>query len=383
SITRKPAGSSVYAGGMYFGYYLALGSLLPFISLYYERIGLTGVQIGVLTALPVLILSSTTLLWGAIADKFRLHKKILSAALLLTPLAVLIVPQTIEFLPLIPVILAYAISTSPIVPLMDSMALEIAEANRTSYGQLRVWGSIGWTLSTLLIGSLIEQAGIRIFFYTYAGIMGALFLLSFFQPARTHQQTVSGNQNFRRFFRLDIIIFLLSVYLISITNGALYGFFSIYMDGIGANESVIGLSWSLSSLSEIPVLIFSALAIRRIGSTGLLKISFIIYSLRWFLFAFINQPGLALLVQLLHGMTFGTFLVGSVTYMNERAPEGMGTTAQAVLNTVTFGLGAITGSLLGGYLVDNFSMSSLFLVLSGIAGSAFFLFRLVPKFYRE
>lgn len=369
----------MYAGGMYFGYYLALGSLIPFISLYYERIGLTGVQIGILTALPVLVLSSTTLVWGTIADKFRLHKKILIAALLLTPLAVLTIPRTTGFLALIPVILVYAVSTSPVVPLMDSMALEIAEANRTSYGQLRVWGSIGWSLSTLLIGSLIEQSGIRIFFYTYAGVMGALFLLSFFQPARTRQQTVSFNQNFRRFLRLDIIIFLLSVYLISTTNGALYGFFSIYMDSIGANESIIGLSWSLASVSEIPVMIFSALAIRRIGSTGLLKVSFTIYVLRWFLFAFIDQPGLALLVQLLHGMTFGTFLVGSVTYMNERAPEGMGTTSQAVLNTVTFGLGSITGSLLGGYLVDNFSLSILFLVLSGIAGSAFLLFSLIRK----
>lgn len=361
---------------MYFGYYLALGSLMPFISLYYERIGLNGVQIGVLTALPVLVLSTTTLFWGSIADAFRLHKKILIVSLLCTPLAVLLIPRTTSFPGLIPVILVYALFSSPIVPLLDSMSLEIAEANRTSYGQLRVWGSIGWSLSTWFIGSLIEQAGLRIFFYAFAAVMGLLFLLSFFQPPRARTQKLAAQFSFRPFFRLDILIFLLSVYLISTTNGALYAFFSIYMDGIGAAESIIGLSWSIASISEIPVMFFSALAIRRVGPAGMLKISFLVYALRWFLLAFIDEPVWALVLQLLHGVTFGTFLTASVTYINERAPQGMGTTAQAVLNTFTFGLGSITGSLLGGYLVDALNMPSLFLVLSGIAGSAFLLFSL-------
>ena len=378
---QKPARATLFAGGMYFGYYFALGTFMPYINLYFERIGLSGVQIGSLTALPVLVVSATSLLWGTVADAFRWHKKILSIALLLTPLAVLLIPRTNEFVLLIPIILAYAFFGSPIVPLLDSSALEIAKTSGSSYGQLRVWGSIGWSVSTWLIGASIERTDIRIFFYLYAIFMGVLLLASFIQPGRVYTNlNPSLKLNFRGFLRFDIVIFLVSIYLISTTSGVVYAFFSIYMDRIGAGEGMIGLGWSLGSLTEIPVMLFSALLLRRIGAAGLLKISFVTYMVRWFLFSFITQPELALMVQLLHGLSFGMFLVGSVTFLSERAPLGMETTAQAIFSTVTFGFGSITGAMLGGYLLDRVGISNLFVVLSGISLAGFLLFNFAGNF---
>jgi MFS transporter, PPP family, 3-phenylpropionic acid transporter len=52
------------SSALFFGYYMALGSYLPFINLYYERLGLSGVQIGILSALPVLVAASMVLVWG-------------------------------------------------------------------------------------------------------------------------------------------------------------------------------------------------------------------------------------------------------------------------------------------------------------------------------
>jgi MFS transporter, PPP family, 3-phenylpropionic acid transporter len=368
---KKPV---LYAAGMYFGFYLALGAYMPYITLYYDHIGLSGVQIGILSALPVLVVSATSLFWGAVSDAFRLHKLILSLALLLSPLAVLMIPRTTEFAVLIPIVLVYAIFGSPVVPLLDSSALEVAKNNRSSFGILRVWGSVGWTISTLVIGAYIERSDIRVFFYIYAVFMGLLFLLSFFQPQRTYSVKTTLIQNLRPFIRRDIGVFLLSIYLVATTSGAVLTFFSIYMHRIGAGEGLIGLGWALASVSEIPVMIFSVVIIRRIGSIGLLKISFFVFALRWLCFAFISVPGWALAVQLLHGLSFAPFLVGGVTYINERSPEGMSATGQSLLTTVTFGLGSISGALLGGHLIDRVGVSNLFLILSGIAFMGFILF---------
>ena len=49
------------AQALYCFYYMALGSYMPFINLYYERLGLSGVQIGTLAAvseLPVMVFSA-------------------------------------------------------------------------------------------------------------------------------------------------------------------------------------------------------------------------------------------------------------------------------------------------------------------------------------
>lgn len=373
SIARIPgyrerwSGALTNARALYFCYYMSLGVYLPFINLYYERIGLTGVQIGTLTALPLLLGSFTTLFWGAISDVFRLHTRILNLALLLAPLAVFMLSQTTQFYSLVPYVLAYAIVSSPIEPLLDSTALEVATTRQRTYGGLRVWGSIGWTISTLLIGTLIQKFNIRLLFYSYAIFMALTFLFSLFQPARIAILKSSLRYGWRRLMRLKILIFLISIFLLGVTMSAVNSFFSIYLDGIGAGEGMIGLAWALAAVSEMPVLIFSGAIMRHIGASGLLKVAFLMYALRWLLFSFIDTPMWALLVQLMHGLTFGALLAGGVTYIDSLAPEGLSTTAQAIFRAVSFGLSYGTGALVGGYLYDVVGISNMFRILSLVA----------------
>lgn len=363
------------AQALYYFYYMALGALLPFINLYYERLGLSGVQIGTLVALPVLITATITFVWGAIADAFRLHRAMLQLSLLLAAVVVFLLSQAEHFVALIPWVLAYAIVTSPIIPLLDSNALEVAEEHQRSYGRLRVWGSIGWAVSTWLIGLLIEARGILWFFYSYIVLITVTFVFSLFQPARKLVQRSSLIPGLRNLFHIDFIMFLISIFLLTTASGGVSSFFSLYLDQIGATEGEIGFSWALAALSELPVMIFSAAILRRIGAEGLLITAFIVFILRWLLYSVIDAPLWALLVQLLHGLSFAAFLVGGVTFVSERTPQGLSATAQAIYGTVAFGLASIAGSMIGGYLYDTVGMQDLFRMFSllGLAGLAIFL----------
>lgn len=370
----KLPGALTYALAMYFCYYLALGAFLPYINLYYERIGFSGVQIGMLAALPLLVGSLTSLFWGAISDAFHLHGRILSLALLFAPMAVLMMAQASSYYAIIPYVVAFAVMSSPIIPLLDSTALEVARTQQRSYGGLRAWGTIGWSISSLLVGALIQEFNLRIFFYCYAVLMGLTFLLSLFQPARITVLRSPFGQGLRRLMHLEIIIFLVSIFLLSVTLNAVNSFFSIYFYGLGAGEGMIGLAWALVAVGEVPLMIFSGRIMRRIGASGLLKVAFITFALRWLLFSFIDSPTWVLIVQPLYGLAFAAFWVGGVTYLNARTPEGLSTTTQAIFNAVAFGLGAIIGALLGGILYDTVGMVNLFRILTlvAIAGIAIF-----------
>jgi MFS transporter, PPP family, 3-phenylpropionic acid transporter len=360
---------------LYFFYYMALGSFLPFINLYYERLGLTGVQIGTLAALPVLITATITFLWGAVADAFRLHRVILQAAFILAAVVVFLLSQADHFVALIPWVLAYAIVTSPIIPLLDSNSLEVAKEHQRSYGGIRVWGSIGWAISTWLVGLMIESRDIRWLFYCYIFLITLTFLFSLFQPARKLVQRSSLVHGLRELLRIDFIMFLVSIFLLTTASGGVSSFFSLYLDQIGATESEIGFSWALAALSELPVMIFSVAILRRIGAEGLLVTAFLIFILRWLLYSVIDVPIWALLVQLLHGLSFAAFVASGVTFVSERTPQGLSATAQAIYSTVAFGLASISGSLIGGYLYDTVGMQDLFRIFSllGLAGLAIFL----------
>jgi MFS transporter, PPP family, 3-phenylpropionic acid transporter len=363
------------AQALYCFYYMALGSYMPFINLYYERLGLSGVQIGTLAALPVLITATITFVWAAIADTFRLHRVILQGSFLLTPVVAYWLSQAKYFVALIPWVFAYAIVTSPISPLLDSNALEVAKEHQRSYGGLRVWGSIGWAVSTWLVGLLIESQGIRWFFYSYIALMTIAFGFSLFQPARKLVQRSSLIHGLRELFQVDFLLFLISAFLLTTASGGVNSFFSLYLNRIGATGGQIGFSWALAAVSELPVMLLSAVILRRIGAEGLLVMAFLVFIVRWLLYSMIDVPVWALAVQLLHGLSFAAFLVGGVTFVSERTPPGLSATAQAIYSTVTFGLASITGSMIGGYLYDNVGMQNFFRIFSllGIAGLTIFL----------
>ena len=115
---------------LYFFYYMAAGSYIPFIYLYFERLGLTGVQIGTLAALPVLITASTSLFWSGTADALHWHQRILRISLFLSPIAVFLLSRVTTMVLLILMIVVFALFSSPIVPLLDSFALKTAVEER-------------------------------------------------------------------------------------------------------------------------------------------------------------------------------------------------------------------------------------------------------------
>jgi PPP family 3-phenylpropionic acid transporter len=220
-------------------------------------------------------------------------------------------------------------------------------------------------VSTWLVGVLINKLGIIWLFYSYSILLVITFIASLFQPVRSQRMDAPLSHNLKLLVsRKSVLLFLLSILLLAITMGVFNNFFTLYMDGLGAQEGTIGLAWSLSALSEVPVMLIAGIIISHIGANGLLQIAFVTYAVRWFAYASIQSPALVLPVQLLHGLSFASFQVGSVTFINERTPKGMRTTGQAILSTVSFGLGPIVGAMLGGYFYDTVGFAVLFRVLS-------------------
>jgi PPP family 3-phenylpropionic acid transporter len=376
---RRGSKELTHSRVLYFGYYLAMGAFMPYIYLYYERMGLSGVQIGTLAATTVLVGSSAALILSGIGDAFAWQNRILKIALFLSPIWMFILSKATTLQELIVVIIFYALFSSPIIPILDSSALIAAKTNQANYGSLRLWGTIGWSISTLLVGMLIDKFDIRWLFYGYIVFMTFTFVMSLTHSAQMPRLKASIGHGLNHLLRPYFFMFLLSILLLSITSGGFLSFFSIYLDGINASEGLIGFAWTLASLSEIPIMLGAGWMIRKISTSGLLKISFLAYALRWLLLSFISTPVLAILTQLLHGLSFAAFLIGGITYIGHLAPEGLNTTAQSIFTSVSFGLASIIGSLLGGYFYDTWGMSAMFRSFSLIAFFGLLIFYLSDR----
>ena len=367
----------------YLFYYAALASLAPFLVIYYDSLGLKGSKIGILVAIPPLVMLVSAPFWGGLADATRQHKKILLLCIILTLLSVLGLMFTTVFLLLIPVVAAYAFFNSPIMPIVDNSVIDLLGERRSQYGRQRVWGTIGWGVVATLIGWLTEKYGLRWFFYGYLLLMSVTLLLAWFMP-------VSRGSLGKRFwsgFRSLVVnrqwaLFLVLACLGGMIASMLNSFLLLYLNDLHASKTLIGLSLTIATLSEMPVLFFSDHLLVRWSARSLLVAALLVYSVRALTYSFLVVPWLILLVQLLHGPTYGLFWAAGITYASEIAPPGFGATAQGVFSAVYMGLGGTLGALSGGWLYDGLGPQRMFLWsgLGLLAGTlAFFLAeRLLP-----
>ncbi len=373
----RPKGEVTDLRVLYFGFYMALGAFSPFIALYYQRGGLSGMQIGFLSALILVTSSLTAIPWGIIADRYRLHYPILVMAFLFATVFIFLLSRASGYQQIIPLVLGFAIFLAPIVPLLDSSAMVITRLRQVSFGEIRVGGSVGWIVSVWLVGMLIQRFTIQWLFYAYVLFMLLTLLYAIFRPIRTGSMQTpewSWGKLHTLLTERSVVLFLCSTFLVMVANGAVQSFFSLYMNGIGAREGLIGTAWAIAAISEIPMMMYSGRLMRRMGSAGLLKLAFFVYALRWLLFSFIHDPMWVLAVQLLQGLSFAAFITAGVTYLNERTPQGLGTTAQSIFSVVSYGLAAFVGSLAGGYLYDHGGMTVFFRIFSLVTLAGLLLF---------
>jgi len=367
SAVRAASARALWAArAYYFLFYGAVGVYYPYISLYFRQTGLSGEAIGVLAALTPLALIVAGPAWGALGDRFRIQRHLLPFVTWATIAPTLAIVYMRPFSGLAALVTLASLFSAPIIPLIDSAALDLAEGTTQSYGRLRVWGTPGYILMTYAMGSVLKLTGLGGLFYVYAGMMMLAGLAALWLPARQHK---IERRNFRRglgqFLRhRSVGLFLISAFLAGISFTAYNAFFSLHLQDMGGSLYLVGLANVLSALSELPVLFFSARLIRRLGAGGALLLGYGAYTVRWCALALARIPLVALITQTLHGVSWGATTVGSVAYMQSHSPKGLEATGQSVLGSATSGLGAAVGALGSGWLYDRFGGARLFLVMS-------------------
>jgi len=344
----------IFPKTFYFLFFAAASFLFPFLALYYEQLGLSGGQIGLLAAIPSLMVLSAASLWGGLADALQQHKRLLKLALLGTMTAVLVLSFTTTFFWLIPVVMAHAFFVAPIMPLIDNTVLDLLGDRKNEYGKQRLWGAIGWGALAPLAGWVVEQFGLAWSFYGYLVLMFGCLLVSW--PLSIPPTKLGGA--FWRSLRLLLnhkpwLLFLSVVFIAGVNLAITHTYLFLYLNVLGASKTLMGISLTFATFSEVVVFFFAGQLLNRLGIRRLLLLALLAGALRSLAFSVIQVPWPVLIVQLLHGPSFAMMWAAGVAYADRMAPQGMGATAQGLLTSVNFGLGAIVGALAGGFLYEH------------------------------
>ena len=364
-------------GSQYFLYFGVLGIFLPYFNLYCYHLGFSGLQIGVLSALRSMAMVLFPLFWGAVADRLNLRRPIYILCTMASTAIWVFYLFTAEFWPMLMITLFYGVFYTPIISFLEAFTMDVLGKEKKSYGRIRAWGSMSFIVMVLILGKIIDLYSVDIILKL---ILAGSILLAFvsvripnIRPIKKDKLKPGASSLLRR----RVVIFLLSAFLMLVSHGAYYGFFSIHLENLGYDSTFIGICWALASTAEILVMLSSDRLFSRFSLENVLSFSFLIAAGRWLILFFARSPAVILGSQILHAATYGAFHMASILYMDRLAPPKAKTLGQAANNAISYGLGLMVGFFVNGYLYEKMGSFSLFIISAMIALAGGILFRLL------
>jgi PPP family 3-phenylpropionic acid transporter len=360
----------IIISSQYFLYFGIMGIFLPYFNLYCYHLGFSGFQIGALSAARTGVTVLFPLFWGILADRFHTRKPIYILCNFISTAIWALYIYTTDFRLMLVITTCYAIFYAPIISFLEAFTIDILGHKKKSYGMLRAWGSIAFITVVIILGRIIDLFSIEIIIVLiFAGSLLQAFVSIKIPDTDNNRKKRPFSPFANIFLNKRLIVFLFCAFLMLVSHGAYYAFFSIHLANLGYGNTFIGITWALASTAEIIVMIKSDRIFKRFSMKDVLVFSFVVATLRWFILFFATSTAVILLTQILHAITYGSFHIASILYVDSLTPVEAKTTGQAVNNAVTYGLGMTVGIFISGCLYETTGSFVLF-ALSGFVAHA-------------
>ena len=341
-------------------------ALVPYASVILADAGASdALAAGMIALYPVGTLIGG-LLWAWVADRTGRAAWVLRGAAAGTALAGLALAGADGLLLMGAALFALALARAPVSPLSDALTVDLLGSGR-SYGAVRAWGSVGYVVVALAAGLLRDswpRAPLVLPLLVLA--VGALLVWGLPRAPALPRPPPARDL----LLHPQVGPLLLAAFLHGITLTAYDSLFALHVERSGLGGWVTGLSIAVGVSAEVAVLAMGRHLLDRLGPERVLLAGLLSGVPRWLLTGLLPVAPVLIATQVLHGLGFGAFWIAGVALLAERAPPGLGNSAQALLPASAFGAGYLVSMGLGALVLRVGSSAALFTGLAGISLAA-------------
>jgi len=365
----------VRAALAYVAAYAAIGSMLPYLPLYYRSLGLNLAEVGSILALGALVGLLASPSWGALSDRLRGSPRVLVAAVATALAGTAVLAASTAPVAVLAGAALLGAGIGGFIPIIDARALETVGADRARFGPLRAWGSFSYILAVLASGVLVDRFGLRSLFgsLTVALLATAVVALVLRPVGDRPVRAVSPLRDAGRLFGpRGLGVFLLGAFLTWLGMSAVLTYTPIRFTELGAGASIVGLGGAIAAATEVPLMLrFPALAARW-GSHRLLIAGSVFTAARAIVATFATDPAVLLAASVFGGLGYAFFAIGGTSYVSEHTPPQLAATAQGIFQGLGNSLAQVTAAAAGGALAAVAGVVGLFAIstLVGIMAAA-------------
>ena len=357
---------------VYFFYYATLGALLPYWSLYLKHLDFNAREIGELSAVLLATKIIAPTIWAYLADRAGQRMRVARYAVFAGICVFALVLPVREYWTMLLVLAGFGFFWNAALPQFEATTMNFLGKDRYQYGRVRLWGSIGFLVAVLVLALVVRDEGIRFLPWAILVILSGIWLSSLrVQDSPSIGHATQNTSLLGTCWQAPVIALLLAAFLIQMSHGAYYTFFSIYLEDLGYSRTAVGQLWMLGVVAEVVLFLLVYRLLSKFGAPRLLGMAMLLTALRWWLIAMYadNLPVL-LLAQLLHAASYGLFHASAICMIDEYFPGPLQSRGMALYSSVSFGLGISLGSLVSGYTWSAVGASGVYLLAAGLAGVA-------------
>ena len=345
-------------GAYYFFYFALVGIYIIFMPKVMLDLGYTPLEVGIIFAAAPFM---RFLLPFVFRHFISLTPKVYQLSLFFTFLGTLLFIATINtFYVYLAANLLFGAAMGISLPYVETIAL--ASLSRQHYGKARLWGSIGFVAIALWLGKVLSSPYEALYY-----LSAIAFLTLVFGGMLIKYDTVahSTSQEDASFSLSKYWAFWVSIFLMQVSFGGFYNFFTIYETAHGISLEMTSWMWSFGVICEIFMLYFQGPLLQR-NLLHILQFATLVAAIRWMmLYLYPESVILTFASQSLHAISFALYHTAAISYVFSLYTQKK--LAQQFFLGIAFGLGGSIGAVLSGQIYGEY----LFFIESIIAFMAF------------
>lgn len=348
----------------YLVYFVSVGTLVPYWSLYLKSQGFSVADIGELMAILVGTKIFAPYMWGWLADHTGKRMVIVRAASLLSVVAFVAIFIRQDFWWLAAVMFLFSFFWNANLPQFEAVTLEYLGGKSHTYTKIRLWGSLGFVFAVLILGSVLEIYGAEILPGIVAVILLSVWLCSLIVSDKGRVAHDEPLASIKSVMTQPVVVAVFVVcFLIQASHGPYYTLYTVYLEDHGYARSYIGLLWALGVIAEIMVFLVVHRWLIKYGPRRLLILTLVLTTIRWVLIGtMVENHAVILLAQFFHAASFGLYHAVAIQLIYYFFPKRLQGRGQALYSSLSFGAGGAVGALFSGYLWDFAGSTATFLL---------------------
>lgn len=366
-------------------YWAMSSAFLGYWVLYFQdERKIPGSEIGWMMSIYVSAALMGQYVFGFVSDKLRSIRVLIVTAALLFAAAVAAMPLQTSTLGIRMTMALLGFLQQPIGPMLDSWTLKYLRdhSDPNQFGRIRSFGSLGWATVALLTAYLILMVSWNMFFYVaiLAAVLLSVVAVTIPDTSTNRASELSGaesltmRQSIVRLFRNPAYLYILAVvFLMYLGVQTTFNFQSLLIKETGGGVAELGWTFFFGVMCEMPAMFLSVWLLPRMSARKLMTIAGVLYMLRYGLIIYIQTSWIVMLTACLEGLAFGLLLSSLRNYVFSAVDREVQTSAMTIVDATFLSLTVIVGGVVGGWLIEQFSVLHMVAACAVSSGAALVL----------